>query len=88
LNWHFPPTRFVHDATVLEQCLHVLEEAMESLKAVVNEPMDRAAEELWDVVHSGETALRILQRIGVDIYQGKKFVLAKNDKRGYYEIKK
>jgi NTP pyrophosphatase (non-canonical NTP hydrolase) len=87
----FPKTRFVEENTIEAQLENVgtefqevVEEVYPHLRAGKN--YDAIAEELWDLVQSAETALRILdEQHGVDIAHIRQFVYEKNRARNYYK---
>jgi NTP pyrophosphatase (non-canonical NTP hydrolase) len=81
----FPRTKFVDSNPLVTQIQHVSSEVHEAYNAGCDESLERTAEELFDVIHSAETALRILQeRHGVDIEAVGRQVVDKNRERGYY----
>ena len=84
--YRFPRVTFTDTNGIYGQCLHVYSEAMEVLKAVERSgDMSALAMELLDVIHSAETALRILEeKHGVNVQSLKKSVIGKNAARGYY----
>jgi len=77
----FPEVKFTSTNSIDEQCLHVVSEAIEASQE--DDPYKKAME-LWDVIHSAETGLRILSASGVHIEQAKIDVVIKNTARGYY----
>lgn len=82
--WHFPAVKFVSTATLAEQIKHFRSELKEVCGAYDVGTDEDLAMELWDRIHSGETALRMLELRGVDIVAAKEKVFGKNDARGYY----
>ncbi|KAF0218816.1 MAG: hypothetical protein FD174_2599 [Geobacteraceae bacterium] len=83
----FPRAKFVDEKTLFQQLDHIQTEVdeaqMEGCTVPVN--FDQAAMELWDVIHSAETALRILQeKYRVDVKGAMDAVIQKNVDRGYY----
>lgn len=80
-TWSFPPIAEPH-ARLSRQLAHVMSEVNESYDALEDgESSERIAEELMDVIHAAETALRML---GVDVDKAWRGVIEKNSKRGYY----
>ena len=82
--YHFPPVRFVGETPVLQQIKHLKSEIIEVEEALGKSDKDNLILELWDVIHSAETALRIISSWGEDVFAVKKEVYRKNDDRGYY----
>lgn len=59
--YRFPRTKFVEQNTLMIQVDHISKELDEVVAAHIGgESPQRIAEELVDVIHSAETALRIL----------------------------
>ena len=82
-QWQFPPLANIPSFRV--QLSKVHEEFNEVTDAYFSEETpERIAEELMDLDHSVEQALRKLERIGVDLNAVKRGVIEKNDARGYY----
>jgi len=84
----FPRTKFVDTNSLIEQRCHLTSEVIEVDKefdAFPKTDFKAVACELFDVIHSAETALRILEeRHGVNILAAKQAVIHKNTARGYY----
>jgi len=57
----FPRTRFVDSVLIEDQLKHLASEIVEARVAYTTPYIVRLAEELFDVIHSSETALRILE---------------------------
>ena len=83
VNYTFPRTNFV-DNSLFDQLEHVKSELDETIQAYLHEPIERAAEELVDLYHSVETALRIIDERYVPIKVIIAQVEKKNRERGYY----
>jgi len=82
-QWQFPPLENIPSFRV--QLSKVHEEFNEVTDAYFSEETpERLAEELMDLNHSVEQALRRLEVIGVDLNAVKRGVIEKNDARGYY----
>jgi hypothetical protein len=79
----FPAIKFIHDNTLAEQDDHIRSEFVEWMKATGEGEKD---EELLDLYHSIETRLRMREAQGINIDAGITNTVAKNDKRGYYEV--
>jgi hypothetical protein len=80
----FPATRYVSNC-LHEQIQHIESEVKEVQAAYMEPGIEYLAEELCDVIHSAETALRILaDRYGVNVLDIQALVIAKNRARGYY----
>lgn len=86
MKYQFPCSRFVETNGVWKQLLHILSEFSEVCRAVVHRDWEHTVEELWDVIHSCETLLRILEKkYAVKVRSARMWVKEKNDKRGYYQ---
>lgn len=82
-QWQFPP--IAEPPSLIMQIGHVRSEAMEVVKAKLDhEDNQRIAEELMDVIHAAETALRLLPFDELELDRIKRGVVEKNDARGYY----
>lgn len=82
-EYRFPP--IADPPGLSQQLLHVLGEAEEAREAHREAGWrERVAEELMDVVHAAETALRMLEKDGADLDGVRRGVIAKNEERGYY----
>jgi hypothetical protein len=83
----FPKTVFVESCTINEQMEKIGTEFGEVIDALANPIINHegVAIELWDVIQSCETALRILEeQHGVDVSIVRQYVYEKNRARGYY----
>lgn len=79
-EWRFPP--IAEPPGIEYQVIRVALEASEAEGALLSgEGAERLAEELMDVVHAAETALRMLD---VDMRAKRDEVVAKNRERGHY----
>jgi len=81
--WHFPAVKFVKENSLTRQINH-LESEINEVKDAYHRETNYLIMELWDVIHSAETALRILKFCGYDVFSVKSDVLKKNQERGYY----
>lgn len=82
--YRFPANRRAGKASLGAQVDKVYEETCEALAAVsLKEGDDRVIEELWDVIHAAEGALRKFPIIKV--VKGLARVKVKNRQRGDYE---
>lgn len=80
----FPPVRFVSNA-LHDQIVHIISECDEVVSAYQSPEINDLAMELCDLIHSAETALRMLaERYDVDVLVVQALVVDKNQKRGYY----
>ena len=84
--YRFPRTRFVDQNSLAQQIDHIGGEVDEAILAHISgEGLQRVAEELVDVIHSAETALRIIQeKGGVSVTDIPLQVSSKNHLRDYY----
>jgi len=84
MNFMFPKTKFADENTLEEQLKHLESELEEVKKAGTYYDM---TEELFDLIHSAETALRIIRK-DPDLNKAMDFikeeVIMKNIERGYY----
>jgi phosphoribosyl-ATP pyrophosphohydrolase len=80
----FPSTKFVKNC-LCDQVTHIVSETMEVQLAYEEPDHQHLAEELCDLIHSAETALRILaDRYEIDVLTAQSAVIEKNRQRGYY----
>ena len=96
--YNYPRTKFVGENNIMDQTLHVQSEVSEVNKALnawltsgASSPsaIQHLAEELHDVCHSAETALRILEeKHGINPLTSRIQVIKKNQERGYYSDKR
>ena len=83
--FQFPQIALTRD-TVVSQLVKIESEAVEAVDAYADcEPDLRIAEELMDVIHAAETALRMLPLSDRELNAVKAGVIAKNEERGYYD---
>ena len=83
----FPRTKFVDNNSIADQVEQLESETDEVSREFDRPPVnhDRVAMELFDVIHSAETALHILaEKHGVDLAAAWEHVISKNMERGYY----
>lgn len=86
-QWQFPPIA-EPPKYLWVQIDRVCDEAREADNAkFYGEEDERVAEELMDTIHAAETALRMMEADGIDLEAVKRYVIAKNDERGYYEVR-
>ena len=78
--YNFPPIKKHED--MAHQLIHVIEESKEAMNAYCDGEYDLLADELMDVIHCAETALRKIK--GLDAGAARERVIEKNDARGYY----
>jgi hypothetical protein len=84
-TYQFPRTIFRHNK-IIDQIIHLRSELEEVQVEIVKRDHSATAREVWDVIHSAETALRILEnQHGVNVEEARFLVLAGNAGRGYYE---
>jgi NTP pyrophosphatase (non-canonical NTP hydrolase) len=87
----FPKTVFVEENTIEKQLEHIGTEFQEIVEEVYpqlrnGKNYDAIAGELWDLIQSAETALRILdEQHGVEINLIRQGVYEKNRARRYYK---
>lgn len=81
-QWQFPPIAEPEDLP--HQILHIKAELLEAAEACGAKNIQHTAEELMDVIHAAETALRLLEAEGMDLDAIKRGVIEKNQRRGYY----
>jgi NTP pyrophosphatase (non-canonical NTP hydrolase) len=80
----FPKLRFVDEHGLAMQIAHIKSEVMEVDEAFYNEPIERVAEELADLMTSAKTALDIIERqFGIAPLDVLLRVQEKNRQRGY-----
>jgi len=78
----FPRTKFVNENTPIDQLDHLMDEINEVEGAVSAE---ETVIELFDVIHSAETLIRMMEKCyGMNPEQLKEKVIQKNKERGYY----
>jgi NTP pyrophosphatase (non-canonical NTP hydrolase) len=83
----FPEVKFVTTNSPWKQLRHLASEVIEVAVALAKRDRYQAAKELWDVIHSAETLLRILvKRYQVDAIGAREEILSGNMERGYYEV--
>lgn len=83
-TWQFPP--IAEPPSLIMQIGRVRGEVREVVNAKLGgEGVERTAEELMDVIHAAETALRLLPLDELELDRIKRGVVEKNDRRGYYE---
>lgn len=87
MYYTFPRSRFVVENGIAQQSEHILSEAVEAVQSAFTPDIFHTAEEIFDCLHSCETALRMLEeKYEVDLDDVKDHVTAKNRARGYYGI--
>ena len=87
MTFTFPETIFAQKNSLSNQIIHLESECREVSQAFFSEPkIERVVEELLDVIHSAETALRIIQRQhDVSLNKAIRDILRKNMERNYYD---
>ena len=82
-EWQFPP--LAKPLPLEEQIASIIGEVVEAVEALQNgEGWERVAEELMDVCHRTESAIRQLPFDDNQLSAIKRGVIEKNDRRGYY----
>lgn len=82
-EWQFPP--IAEPLGLRQQIISISGEVKEALDAYDDgEPCERIAEELMDVCHRAESAIRQLPFDDNQLSAVKRGVIEKNDRRGYY----
>ena len=82
-QYQFPA--IANPPSLSEQLAKIREECREVMEAYYGEETpERVAEELIDLDHAKEQAIRRLEECGVDMDAVKAGVIAKNAARGYY----
>ncbi len=85
MEFNFFRTTFVDSNGIVTQIVHIASELKEVQTAMHLPDTFHLAEEIADLAHSCETALRILdEKYGIDLAEVKRFVANKNAERGYY----
>lgn len=83
-NFQFP--KIDNRNGLVSQLVKIESEAVEAVDAYADCESDlRVAEELMDVIHAAETALRMLPLSDRALNAVKAGVIAKNEERGYYD---
>ena len=85
MTFNFPRVHFVSTNILWQQVDHLRGEVQEVDDALQQADLSAVAMELMDVIHSAETALRILQeRFRINLHETRRDVERKNMERGYY----
>ncbi|CAB4211720.1 NTP pyrophosphohydrolase MazG, putative catalytic core [uncultured Caudovirales phage] len=80
----FPRLKFSQENGLVVQLEHIASELKEVEHAFLNEPIERVAEELADLMQSAKTGLDIIERqFGIAPLDVVLRVQQKNQKRGY-----
>ena len=85
-EYQFPVTIFTAKSKLKHQADHVFSEVIEATHAHDSGDHAHAVEELWDVIQSAETMLRMYEADGHDVWAVRDAVEEKNRKRGYYHF--
>ena len=88
MNFNFPRSRFADSNTIDDQVSHIMGEACEVARASYEADLDATVMEIFDIIHSCETAMWIIARekgFGY-IFDMKIAVERKNRLRGYYDM--
>lgn len=84
-TFNFDRTKFVGLNAIINQIAHISTEVDESVEASMTADNLHLAEELMDVLHSTESALRIMKEFhGINLNEVRSAVKSKNRERGYY----
>lgn len=84
--FNFPRVRFVDSNAIIKQISHIDSEVHEAVDAAMTPNINDLAGELMDVLHSAESALRIMEEFhGVNLAQVRCETERKNTLRGYYD---
>ena len=91
MSFFWPETKFARENSIADQLEHVfseVEEVKQALKTPDINIMD-VDMEIFDLYHSLETFIRVLQRFESPEYiqHLREIVINKNRERGYYQIK-
>jgi hypothetical protein len=84
--YNFPATRFANENSLEQQLVHIISEMDEVSQAYNEESPERLTEEIFDLLHSVETAIRMIEKeMGKkDMAKIELSVWKKNLERGYY----
>lgn len=85
--WRFPKTIFTDSNNPEQQLDHIRSEHKEMWMAYMDGETGQLCEEIFDLIHSCETALRIIKREfpAIDLPSAMQAVIEKNKTRRYYE---
>lgn len=84
--WNFPRVKFCNNGAIIKQISHLRSEVDEAIAAAMTPDIEHTAMELMDVLHSAETALRIMAEFhGVNLHKVRRDCELKNHERGYYD---
>lgn len=85
-TFNFDRVKFVDNNAIINQIKHIESEVREAIDSAHTPNNQHTALELMDVIHSAETALRILTEChGINLNEIRKECAAKNKVRGYYK---
>ncbi|MCK9326788.1 MAG: hypothetical protein M0P69_14950 [Bacteroidales bacterium] len=86
--WRFPKTKFAESNDLERQLDHVRSERVEMWTAFMTGKIGHLCEELFDVIHSCETALWLIKKQfpEIDMPSAMQAVERKNFNRGYYNV--
>lgn len=85
-TFNFGRVKFVDNNAIINQIDHISSEVKEAFESATTPDKHHTALELMDVLHSAETALRIMAEFhGINLNEIRKDCAAKNKVRGYYD---
>lgn len=84
MNYNFPKIKYADINLADEQLQHFATECREIAERIEKGDYPGMVEETLDMMHSGETFLRIAEKHGVDVDREVERVIQKNADRGYY----
>jgi hypothetical protein len=86
-NWsRFPRIKFADTSSISIQADHLISECEEVQKELIEFKIDKLAIELFDLIHSAETMLWIIQKFfNINLIVARQAVINKNQNRGYYD---
>lgn len=84
--WRFPVTKFAESNSIEDQLDHIRSEHKEMWLAFIDGKVGNLCEEIFDLIHSCETALWIIKKEfpAVDMPAAMQAVVGKNKARRYY----
>lgn len=88
-TYNFDRVKFVDHGGIINQIKHIQSEVNELLEAAMTPDIKHTMVELMDVLHSGESLVRIMVEVhGQNPNEALESVKLKNKERGYYETVK
>ena len=85
MRFLFPKTIFALINSLHEQIKHIGSEYVEMIKEWNDEKLGNTDVEIVDIMHSCSTYLEIRRSMGIDVDALILSVVAKNERRGYYD---